>query len=103
MKKKLELLEKAHHAFQTTGDPEVLHRKDQMQSYIRRNPELRDHAMFELLLEIDVNGSEEERVWKAGKTDAEIRQRYAGRLGFYEYLFWAARDQFDTVCRLLAE
>lgn len=103
MKLKLELLEKAYHAFQTSEDPIVHGRKDEMQSYLRKNPELHDHAMFELIQEIDVHGSPEEKAWKAGKTDNEIRQKYAGRLGFYEYIFWAARDQFQKVCEELAE
>ncbi|MBI41174.1 MAG: hypothetical protein CMF59_16380 [Leptospiraceae bacterium] len=103
MKARLELLEHAYHAFQTSGDPEVIHRKDRMQTYLRQNPEVHEHALFELLQEIDTSGTQEEILWKAGKTDNEIRQKYAGRLGFYEYLFWAARDQFDRVCAELAE
>lgn len=102
MKRKLALLEHAYHAFQRSEDPEVHHRKDGMQQYMRKNPDLRDHAMFELLLEIENRGSEEDQSWVHGKTDNEIRQRFAGRLGFYEYLFWAARDQFDQVCQILA-
>ncbi|MCB1164636.1 MAG: 4-alpha-glucanotransferase, partial [Leptospiraceae bacterium] len=102
MSRKLFLLEKAYHAFQSSGDPEVHTRKDRMQQYFRKNPEVHEHAVFELLLELEENGSDEDRAWRVGKTDAELRQRYSGRIGFYEYLFWAARDQFDFVCSELA-